>query len=529
MAVGTMTIRKLIQSVAEGEIRIPAFQRDFVWEPDRVQFLMDSLYKKYPVGTLLLWRTKEKLEHDRMLGPFKLPDPKKEYPIEYVLDGQQRITSIFSVFQTDLNKAPNNNINWLDIYFDIDANKDVQDSQFIALHPNEVKDNHIPLNILFDVKNYGSFVRNYPNQDRIDEIDRLQAAFQEVQLPTEIVEITDHSSIAIIFERVNRGGVPLDTYQLLSAWTWSGDFDLRAKFDELGDDLDDHGYKELSDEPDLLLKCCAAVIKDDASAKSIVELNGTEVRTQFEIFKRGLLGAVDFLKRDCLVVSFKNLPYKSMLIPLTRCFATAKSAGFHPSASQRAALVKWFWHSCFSRRYSNSVDTAVKNDISAIKNLLNNDLTDINGRLINVVPDFFIDSTFSISSVNTKTFVLMLANKRPKSFISGANVDLNSVLLSCNKREYHHIFPKDFLEKTLGYTDKSEIFPLANFAFLTKTDNASIQNAPPKVYESRIDVKKKEEILDTHFIPKDGLKLDYNNFIIERAKLLAQEANRLSN
>ncbi|MBF9769920.1 DUF262 domain-containing protein [Enterobacter asburiae] len=187
MAVGTMTIRKLIQAVTEGEIRIPAFQRDFVWEPDRVQFLMDSLYKKYPVGTLLLWRTKEKLEHDRMLGPYKLPDPKKDYPIEYVLDGQQRITSIFSVFQTELVKDPNNNINWLDIYFDIDANKDVQDSQFIALQPQEVKDNHIPLNILFDVKNYGTFVRNYPNQERIAEIDRLQAAFQEVQLPTEIV------------------------------------------------------------------------------------------------------------------------------------------------------------------------------------------------------------------------------------------------------------------------------------------------------------------------------------------------------
>lgn len=529
MAVGTMTIRKLIQAVAEGEIRIPAFQRDFVWEPDRVQFLMDSLYKKYPVGTLLLWRTKEKLEHDRMLGPYKLPDPKKDYPIEYVLDGQQRITSIFSVFQTELVKEPNNNINWLDIYFDIDANKDVQDSQFIALQPQEVKDNHIPLNILFDVKNYGTFVRNYPKQERIAEIDRLQAAFQEVQLPTEIVEITDHSSIAIIFERVNRGGVPLDTYQLLSAWTWSGDFDLRAKFDELGDDLDDHGYKELAEEPDLLLKCCAAVIKDDASAKSIVELNGTEVRTQFEIFKRGLLGAVDFLKRDCLVVSFKNLPYKSMLIPLTKCFATAKPAGFHPNAAQRSALVKWFWHSCFSRRYSNSVDTAVKNDITAVKNLLNNDLSDFANRLINVTPDFFIENTFSINSVNTKTFVLMLANKRPKSFISGANVDLNSVLISCNKREYHHIFPKDYLEKTYNYTDKTDIFPLANFAFLTKTDNASIQNSAPNIYESRINAGMKNAILGTHFIPNNGLKLDYKDFVLERAKLLADEANRLSN
>lgn len=529
MSIGTITVRKLIQSVTEGEIRIPAFQRDFVWEPDRVQFLMDSLYKKFPVGTLLLWRTKETLEHDKMLGPFNLPNPKKEYPIEYVLDGQQRITSIFSVFQTELNKSPNKNITWLDIYFDLDANQDAQDSQFIALHPNEVKANHIPLNILFDIKKYGSFVRNFPDQNRIEEIDKLQAAFQDVQIPTETVEVTDHSSIAIIFERVNRGGVPLDTYQLLSAWTWSGDFDLRAKFDELGDDLDDHGYKELADEPDLLLKCCAAVINDDASAKSIIELNGTDVRLKFENFKRGLLGAVDFLKRECHVVSFKNLPYKSMLIPLTRCFATTKAAGFHPSATQRAALVKWFWHSCFSRRYSNSVDTAVKSDIAAIKNLLENNITDITSRTINVSPDFFLENIFSISSVNTKTFVLMLANKNPKSFISGATVDLNKVLLSSNRREYHHIFPKDYLEKNLNLTDKGDIFPLANFAFLTKTDNASIQNSPPQIYVSRIEASQKDSILSSHFISPNGLLLSYGDFLKERTKALSDEANRLSN
>ncbi|WP_168400628.1 GmrSD restriction endonuclease domain-containing protein [Erwinia amylovora] len=528
MGVGTLTIRKLLQNVAEGEIRIPAFQRDFVWEPDRVQFLMDSLFKKYPVGTLLLWRTSEKLEHDKMLGPYRLPEPKKHYPVEYVLDGQQRITSIFSVFQTELKKT-NNDLHWLDIYYDLDASQNVQDSQFIALPSNEVKQNHIPLNILFDVKKYGSFVRNFPDQDRINEIDSLQAAFQEVQLPTETVEISDHSSIAIIFERVNRGGMPLDTYQLLSAWTWSGDFDLRAKFDELGDELDDHGYKDLADDADLLLKCCAAVIKDDASAKSIVALNGTDVRTQFEIFKRGLLGAVDFLRRDCSVASFKNMPYKSMLIPLAKCFATSRKAGFHPNAEQRAALVKWFWHSCFSRRYSNSVDTAVKADILAIKKLLVNDLIDIESRSVYVSPDFFLESTFSVIAVNTRIYVLMLANKRPKSFISGAPVDFSKVLISCNKREYHHIFPKDYLAKKLGVIEKKDIFPLANFAFLSKRDNASIQNTPPNEYVLRINSDKKEDILATHFISKDGLTLNYNDFLKDRAILLAQEANKLAN
>ena len=82
MAIETNTIRKLLQRIAEGEIRIPAFQREFVWDPDRVQFLMDSIYKQYPIGTVLFWRTREKLDFDRDLGPYTLPHPKDQYPID---------------------------------------------------------------------------------------------------------------------------------------------------------------------------------------------------------------------------------------------------------------------------------------------------------------------------------------------------------------------------------------------------------------------------------------------------------------
>ncbi len=63
---------------------------------------MDSIYKRFPFGSLLFWRTREVLKYDRTLGPFKLPAPKADYPIDYVLDGQQRVTSIYGVFQSDV-------------------------------------------------------------------------------------------------------------------------------------------------------------------------------------------------------------------------------------------------------------------------------------------------------------------------------------------------------------------------------------------------------------------------------------------
>lgn len=525
MAVATITIRQLLQRITDGEIRIPAFQRDFVWEPDRVQFLMDSIFKGYPIGTVLFWRTKEKLSYDRDLGPFTLPDPKKQYPIDYVLDGQQRLTSIYSTFQNELKQNPVTTVKWVDIYFDLTATASAQDSQFVALEPAEVKAHHVPLRILFDVAEFGKFTRTIKDEYQLKAIDQLQALFKEAVIPVETVETEEHSKIAIIFERINRGGVPLDTYQLLSAWTWSGDFDLRTKFDELATELDEVGFNELRDDPDLLLKCCAAIVRNDASAHAIVDLKGSEVRDSFPVLRNGILGAIDFLRRDCGVVSLKIIPYKSMIIPLTRCFATDKPAGFHPDAKQRLALIRWFWHSCFSRRYSNSVDNAIAQDIGAIAQLLTGNTTDFEKRTAVVTPAYFVENAFALTSVNTKVFILMLAHAKPKSFLSAADVDLNEVLVSCNRTEFHHIFPKNYLAAKAGVVEKTKQFMLANFAFLSQKDNRSIQDKAPSDYVKLMPPASVDAILDASLIPRGGLSMSYADFVNARSKLLAEKAN----
>ena len=82
-------------------------------------FLMDSIYKGYPIGSLIIWRTKEKLQHERKVGPFVLPQPKADFPIDYILDGQQRVPSLFGVFQTELEQE--SDPDWMNIYFNLVA------------------------------------------------------------------------------------------------------------------------------------------------------------------------------------------------------------------------------------------------------------------------------------------------------------------------------------------------------------------------------------------------------------------------
>src|SRR4051794_27697355 len=148
-----ITIRQINEGVLNGQIRIPAFQREFVWEPDRVALFIDSVYKQYPFGSLLFWRAKELLKHERQLGPYELPALRDDYPIDYVLDGQQRVTSIFASFQTDLPRPEAEE--WTDIYFDYRTPPDPQDSSFFALSKDEARlSQFFPVRVLFDSTEY---------------------------------------------------------------------------------------------------------------------------------------------------------------------------------------------------------------------------------------------------------------------------------------------------------------------------------------------------------------------------------------
>src|SRR5690242_18405599 len=258
MSMEQLTVRQIIEAVENGQIRIPAFQRGFVWEPDRVAFFMDTLYKQYPFGSLLIWRTKEKLKAERKLGPIELPEPKADFPIDYVLDGQQRITSAYLTFQTSRPMIQDEE--WKDIYFDHSIPDGAQDTQFFALAGSELDPKrHFPLRAFFDTVQYRKLTRDLKD-DLAKRLDAVQSRFKEVQLPAQILKTEDKGTVAVIFERINRQGVPLNTMQLLSAWTWSEEFQLQAQYDDLTEELDDFGFNSAQVDENLLLRCTAAIL-----------------------------------------------------------------------------------------------------------------------------------------------------------------------------------------------------------------------------------------------------------------------------
>jgi len=513
-----LSIREILDSVYRGQVRIPAFQRGFVWEPDRVAFLIDSIYKGYPFGALLFWRTNEQLRTENKLGPFDLPEPAADFPIDYVLDGQQRVTSIFGVFQTELIGESDT---WKDVYFDFRLIADVQETQFFALAADEVDPaRHFPLKAIFNTTEYRRLTRHMPDELAL-QIDALQTVFREVRIPIQSFRTDEKEKVAIIFERINRQGIPLDTLQLLSAWTWSEDFQLQSEFEELISELSDYGFTGLSNDISLLLRCSAAILTGSSRPESLVLLNGATVRERFGEVVNGIRGALDFLESALNLPSIENLPYENSLIPLAVFFSSVGNKEVAVNDEQRRVLVQWFWRASFSGRYSAGVLRHLDADIQEAQQLRRNEPSRLAQIQVNISESFFLDNRFLVSSVNTKTFIALLAQLGPLNFVSGAPVDLRTKLQHYNRKEFHHLMPKAFLLES-GQAQMSENI-LANFCFIARADNRQLGGGAPSSYRQHM-AENVNEILQSQLCPNNLFDDNYEAFLRSRATLLANKA-----
>lgn len=518
-----LSIREILDTVLRGQIRIPAFQRGFVWEPDRVAYLMDSIYKGFPFGSLLFWRTKEQLKSERSLGPFSLPPPAEDYSVDYVLDGQQRITSIFGVFQTQLQRPPGDN--WQDIYFDHTADKSAQEPLFFALSPTEVDPKkHFPLRTLFDTTAYRKATAGF-DEGLAKKVDDMQTVFKEVRIPVQQFRTEDKATVAIIFERVNRQGVPLDTLQLLSAWTWSDDFQLQGQFGELAEQLEPFGFGNMADDSNLILRCCSAILGGDASPESLMSLTGQNVRARFQEVLNGIRGAVDYVRTNFQVHSLANLPYANLLVALSTFFSVDGNKEIKYTDNQRATINKWFWRACFAKRYSSGLLRNLNADVVEMRKLRAGKPSNLGGFAMQLSDDVFTSNIFTIGTVNTNALVLLLAHQKPLSFVSGAPIDLGEKLRQSNRAEFHHLMPKAFVQSSAQTAYSPNC--LANFAFISRADNRVLGGEPPSNYRKHMPVDS-AAIFERALCPEVELMSDnLEAFIKTRAAVLRSAAEAL--
>ena len=494
-------IDKLISRVSESDIKIPAFQRHFVWDQEQVIELLDSIYRDYPIGSILLWNSQDKLKATRNICGFSIPDRADSYPVNYVLDGQQRLSTIYAVFSKDRSQSAdsqeNADLGTFDIYFDLDSR------EFRAKGDLIPENRSFPLKVLFDITAFVNVMKDLPEKYH-GVVQELHTKFNNYELP--IVTITKRSKteVGIIFERINSTGTKLTTLDLMVAWTWSEDFHLQKQINELLEILESKGFGDLPEKT--ILQCLSAIIQNSTSTKAILELDPKLVHEQFEKLVASMEKAIDFLATQ-LNASSDFLPHVQHLIPLTFFFSRVNSA----SSDQTKWLKQWFWKTAFSRRYSAQTDEKMDADIALFEQLLAANSDGLGKYSYTVTADQLIKQKFTKSSPLVRAFLLLLAQNDPVDLGNGALVDLGKALSEYNSKEYHHIFPRAHLKKREFPPDK--INSLCNFCFLTSDSNKKISGkAPSEYFVSVVPQDKRAAILESNLMPLNKEVYDKNDF-----------------
>lgn len=484
------SIRNLIQKTKFGDIKIPDFQRPFVWSQSQIIELLDSIYHEYPIGSLLFWETKETLQSLRNIGGLNLPSPRDDYPIKYVLDGQQRLSTLFGVLhhgsedmERESTETGITDYDLFDVYFDLES-KEFLHSDDIPnkMHPSlfdgqkSISRRFVKLSSFVSGESYAKMSRQLPNK-YIDTSDKLNAKLSDYQIPVVTIKGRKKAEVGTIFERINNTGTDLNTLDLMVAWTWSKSFNLRERIDEIIEEFELDGFGEIDEKR--ILQCLAATVSGRIKTDDIIDSleDASRVEIRIENVKECLRKAVSLLRSEFGVYSNDFLPSSFQIPPLVFLFSSIGS----PSRSHLPKIRRWFWRTSFTSRYRDATNMRVHNDIDFFEETIKGNEPDPSEYDTDVKSEhFFTNEQFNKQSCVSKAFILMLADKSPRDIITDQKISIESTLSSYDRTEFHHIFPRKYL-KERGYPS-SKINCLSNLCIVKSESNRSIGIDPPSKY-----------------------------------------------
>lgn len=357
-AAKTISVVDLVAETINGRLRIPEFQRPLRWQWEDVRRLFDSIVKGYPIGSLLLWIRPAPEAHIR-LGGLRI-DARRFEDGWWVVDGQQRLTSLANAL-SDQGSA--------DERFALAY--DLQRGTF--RHLGKADEGHIiPLPVLFDLQRLIRwFTKDHPEAtDGLDEASRVTRAIREYQVPAYLVGQEDESVLRDIFDRMNNYGKRLSRAEVFSALhpgQGSG-LEPASDFQRISESIHaERGFGLVDD--DTVLRSVLARRGGNVSRDIRVEfLESTRDARDFgaetaeAAYREGefaLLRAVTFLQEDAGVPHFAFLPYRYLLVVLTRFFAHFPD----PEPRNRVLLRRWFWRAAmvgpgpFASSWTNAMRT----------------------------------------------------------------------------------------------------------------------------------------------------------------------------
>lgn len=521
----------LFVEIDSGQIKLPMFQREFVWEKEQSAKLIDSILKGFPIGTFIFWKTKEELRSYKEVGNHKLPDtPKGDYA-QYILDGQQRITSLYAIRKGIRITKDGKEVDYRDIFINLDYDPDT-DEQIVVTEKVGGK-TYVSVHDVLS-KSMGTFYKTF-RAAHADQVDAYKNKLTTYDFSTITIKDYPIEVACEVFSRINTGGKALTVFEIMVAKTYdeTRQFDLAEQFELLrdgsGDDKDCLTAAKFETVPEsIIMQCVAAIILKAVRSRDILKIRRDLFIDTWEPMKASLFTAIDFIRSELRVPVSQLVPYPALLVPLTYFFH--KTGNRKPTNEQVRLLEQFFYWVGLNLRYSSSTESKLAEDFNKMDSIVKGEAPNYSRAELKVSSSTIAETWFSAGNAYCKAILCLLAYQQPKSFDTSGLVILdNSNLKIASSRNYHHFFPKAYLAGTAtdhepnlianitlidGYSNKHRIGKKAPSKYIKAfaKDNKSISNA-----------------LKTHLIDdvdEFGVSTDdYGAFIDQRAQAIALALN----
>lgn len=366
-------VTAVLDEIAEGRLQIPRFQRPLVWRWEQRRDLLSSIYEGLPIGALMIWVSdNEPVERYNRLGPYVLPEPRAGADNRYIMDGVQRLSTLFGALRADgswseIDDETDEAVTDFTVYVDLDSNDDedrfLREIDLAPLTLQNDPSRFLPLRSILDSRALLRFQRSVGEgrEARIDVADEVAAAFRQYKVPLITLNSASLETVTRSFQRVNSRGSVMSEMHMINALTYSNEFDLLQQERELRQEfLSPVGWEKI--DQDVILRALKLKLGVDFYKPKPEEM-GRKLKADPKALEKvfsGLGAVARLLDMETGIVDPDLVPYKLQLIALTEIGSK------NDVDALGQTLIDWFWMSTYTEAFGASARQS-ENAISDLK------------------------------------------------------------------------------------------------------------------------------------------------------------------
>ena len=568
---------EILKDVHSGKIQLPDFQRGWIWDDNRIKGILASIAKFFPIGAVMLLETGNESVRfkTKPVEGVKLDNEVK--PELLILDGQQRITSLYQTIITNEIVTTKNEKNYaikrwyyIDMVKAMDENYDLEEAIISINEKKQITEDFgrrivldlsekefefenlmYPVCMIDDYSTWRREFNEYWQYDREKSMfwdkfeDRIINSFNKYMLPIIIMKKENpKEAVCQVFEKVNTGGVSLTVFELLTATFAADEFDLKTDWQKIKEEFNQHKVLSRVSNTDVIqavtllatynnkLDRARQNIPDEelpavsCKRKDMLNLSLEDYQKYRDPIVQGFIKASKILVENHIYTA-RDLPYNTQLIPMSAILAVLGDKIDNLGCKKK--LMQWFWCGVFGELYGSANETRYALDLPQVVNWIEN-----NGS----IPKTIYDANFSPSRLHTlrtrnsaayKGIYALLMDDETKDWLSATKIDFSTYF--SESIDIHHIFPVAWCVK--NGISKDDYNCIINKTPLSGRTNRIVGGEAPSKYLVRLQKhagvsdEEFQNILKTHVLSPEFLYTDdFENFFGDRKEKILQRIEK---